>query len=191
MKSQVNQEERMRKSGGVTMKKVFWIAGAVLLIGLAVGGGFWAGMMYQSRQVAQVRANFENERGPMAMGQAPNQGQNLLGEGMPGGPTGGQIGGGFPGAETIGTIKTIDGDTITISTAMDVTTVNISDSTRLEKYVPAGTVDLQVGMQVLVSGQQDNDGIVSANQVTILDDSQGARPISSQPLNPATTELEP
>lgn len=51
------------------MKKILIIVGAILLIGGVAAGSFWGGMTYQSNQVKQARANFENSRGPLNAGQ--------------------------------------------------------------------------------------------------------------------------
>ena len=49
-------------------------------------------------------------------------------------------------------------DVMTLSTAMDVTTVNLSASTQVEKSATASVADLQPGMQVTVTGQRDSNG---------------------------------
>jgi hypothetical protein len=77
---------------------------------------------------------------------------------------------GFPGRGTIGVVKTIDGDVLTISTAQDVTTVTLSADTRIEKNVSATLTDLQPGVRVMVTGQADQDGNISASQIQIVND---------------------
>src|SRR5512139_386488 len=107
------------------MKKILIIVGAILLAALIAGGSFYGGMAYQTKQADQVRNQFMQARG-LTEGDLPRSGQfpggNLPQGGQP--PSGG--GTGFQGRGTFGVVKAIDGDVITISTAQDVTTVNLS-----------------------------------------------------------------
>ena len=150
------------------MKKILIIVGAILLAALIAGGSFYAGMAYKTNQADQARARFMAARG-MTEGEMPQPGQ------FPGGnlPEGGQPpsgdGMGFSGSGTIGVVKTIDGNVMTISTAQDVTTVNLSEDTRIEKFDLAAITDLQPGVRVTVTGQQDNDGNITASQILIMD----------------------
>ena len=165
------------------MKKVLIIVGAILLAALIAGGSFYAGIAYQTKQAEQVRDRFMQARG-MTEGEMPQSGQ------FPGGnpPEAGQFPGGatgFPGRGTTGVVKTIDGNVMTISTAQDVTTVNLSEDTRIEKFDLAAITDLQPGVRVTVTGQQDDDGIITASQILIMDN----EPASLN--NPPPTGTEP
>ena len=68
----------------------------------------------------------------------------------------------------MGEVKSIEGNVLTVSTAQDVTTVNLSDTTQIVKSVEGTTSDLQPGVRVMVTGEQDNDGNITASQITIL-----------------------
>lgn len=152
------------------MKKALMIFGAVVIVGLVAAGGFWAGMTYQTNQADQARLNFENARGQANAGQFP---ANVSGF-APGDASGNAPSGqpsGFGGGGTVGQIKTVDGMTLTLSTAQDVTTVNLTDATQVEKTVSGGVADLQPGVQVMVNGQQDADGNLTASQIRIIDSS--------------------
>jgi hypothetical protein len=65
-------------------------------------------------------------------------------------------------------VKSIDGNTLMLSTAENVTTVNLTSDTRIEKYASGTTADLQPGERVTVSGQRDNNGNITASQIIIL-----------------------
>jgi hypothetical protein len=166
------------------MKKVLIIVGAILLAALIAGGSFYGGIAYQANQADQVRAQFMQARG-MTEGEMPQPGQ------FPGGnpPEGMQppsgSGMGLPGRGTIGVVKTVDSDEITISTAQDVTTVKLTEDTLIEKYVPAALADLQPGVRVMVTGQQDEDGKITATQIQIVNSD------SSSPNFPPPTGTEP
>lgn len=149
------------------MKKILLIIGAILLAALIAGGSFYAGMAYQTKQADQVRARFLQERG-MTEGGMPPSGE-FLGRNFPEGlqpPSGGGMG--FPGRGTTGVVKTLEGNVMTISTAQDVTTVNLSEGTRIEKYAWAALADLQPGVRVMVTGQPDKDGKISASRILIV-----------------------
>jgi hypothetical protein len=161
------------------MKKVLIIIGAILLAALIAGGSFYGGIAYQTNQANQARASFMAARGMTEEGQFP--GGNLP-EGMQP-PSGG--GRDFSGGGASGVVKTIDGNVITISTAQDVTTVTLSDDTRIEKYASAAITDLQPGVRVTVTGQRDDDGNITASQIMILNNN------ASIPDFPSPTGTEP
>jgi hypothetical protein len=148
------------------MKKILMIVAAILILALVAGGSFWGGMKYQTAQAAQIQANFFNARGGQfpGDGQSPGAGQRQNGGQFPsGGP-------GFAGGRgTVGEVKSIDGNVLTLSTAQNVTTVNLSDSTQIQKTASGTTADLQPGTRVLVTGETDSKGTITANRITILD----------------------
>jgi hypothetical protein len=135
------------------MKKALIIGGAILLAALLSAGSFYGGMVYQRNQANQVRANFFRSRGI-----DPNAQNN----------GGGQRQGFFGGGAT-GQVKSLQGNVLTLSTAQNTTTVNLTDTTRIEKAAPAATTDLQPGERVTVTGQRDSNGNITASQVLILD----------------------
>lgn len=166
------------------MKKILIIVGAILLAALIAGGSFYAGMAYQTNQADQVRNQFMQARG-LTEDDLPQPGQ-FPGGSMPQGgqpPSGGEMG--FPGRGTTGVVKTIDGNVITISTAQDVTTVTLSEDTQIEKYAVATITDLQPGVRVMVTGQQDEDGNITASQIQIVNNDP------SDPNLPSPTGTEP
>jgi hypothetical protein len=164
------------------MKKVLLIVGVVALVVLAAAGGFYGGIQYQTSKVNQVQANFERARGQFPNGQLPSGAAGFSG-------AGGQANGQFTDRRggITGQVKTIEGNVLTISTAEDVTTINLSDDTQIQKteMVTLSTSDLQPGMRVMIVGQKDSNGNVSASQVMILND------IPANPALPAATEKAP
>jgi hypothetical protein len=167
------------------MKKVFLIVGVVALVLLAVAGGFYGGMQYQKNQVNQIQANFERERGQFPTGQMPGGQMSGGAAGFPGAGGQGQFldrRGGISGQ-----VKTIEGNVLTISTAEDVTTVNLSPDTRIQKteLVTLSPADLQPGMRLMIVGEKDSDGNVAASQVMIMND------FPANSASPAATEEAP
>ena len=129
------------------MKKIFIVIGIILALGLAASGGFYGGMRYQTAQAEQSRSDFFNVRG-----QLPDDGSSFPGGAAPDGATNGvPPAGQFPGGSgggTTGIVKTIDGDKMTISTAQDVTTVNLTESTTVQQTINGTLTDLQPGLWV-------------------------------------------
>jgi hypothetical protein len=157
--------------------KILIIVGVVVLVILVGAGGFWGGMAYKAGQVTQVQAQFFEQRGGQSItGQGPQFGQFPQGTPFPGGPQG--I---FRGGGTTGEVKSIDGDVLTISTAENVTTVNLSSNTTIVKSIEGTISDLQPGMRVMISGEKDSKGNISATQVTIVNDNSSAIPTRTAP----------
>lgn len=143
------------------MKKALIISGLILFVSLVAAGSFWVGMKYESNRAARVRANFMNERGQANGGLFSQEGQVPIGV-MPSD---------FPGmVGTMGQVKTIEGNLMTVSTAQDVTTVQLTDETRIGKSVSATAAELQPGVRVRVTGERGKDGKITASQITILSD---------------------
>ena len=117
-------------------------------------------MAYQRNQANAVRAHFVSSRGLNGGPNGDAGGAFFFGE-VPGMQVtsrqhraGQQRRNGFGGGVT-GQIKTVDNNSLTISTAQDVTTVNLSDATRIEKSADDTLADLQPGLRVVVSGHRE------------------------------------
>jgi len=110
--------------------------------------------------------NFQNQNAP---GGAPNgnpdenNGQNQGGNFQRGG---GQFGGGQFGGLNMaqlgdcvarGQIKTVNGDTVEISTANSVVTIKVNDQTLISKTAQGALSDLQPGDRVTVFSQENGD----------------------------------
>ena len=157
------------------MKKVLIIVGVILAAAVLSAASFWGGMTYQTNKVSQTRNDFFAARGGQpGNGQFPDNGQ------FPNAAQG-QQGQGFRGGGTVGQVKSIDGNVLTLSTAQNVTTVNLSDSTTVMKNVEGTTSDLQPGMRVMVTGERDSKGDLTASQVTILANDASAQPTGTAP----------
>jgi hypothetical protein len=153
------------------MKKGLIVLVAIIVaVGLAAGS-FYGGMAYQRTQTANTRSAFLASRGVSPNGTTtPGQGQ---GQGQ---------GRGFFGGGTSGQIKSIEGNVLTLSTAQNVTTVNLSGSTQIEKTGTGALSDLQPGQQVLVTGQRDANGNIAAATIMIMP----VNPAGNPPASPTT-----
>jgi hypothetical protein len=149
-------------------KNILIVVGVILLVVLAGAGGFWGGKAYQDNQGSQAQARFFEQRGGQADGQVPGGGQFPEGMQL---PEGSQFQGGFRGmGGTMGEVKSIEGNVLTLSTAENVTTVNLSEDTKIVKSVEGTTGDLQSGVRVTVMGETDKDGNINASQITIVNE---------------------
>ncbi len=126
------------------MKKALIIIGGIVLAAILAGASFYGGMAYQRSQQASTQARFFASRGI----NGDNQGGNF--------PTGGRGIGGFGGIT--GSVKSIDGNVLSVSTAQNVITVNLSDTTKILKASTGAASDLTAGEQVVVSVQRDTSG---------------------------------
>jgi hypothetical protein len=133
------------------MRKTIGIILAVVLLVAVGAGGFYGGLAYAAytaQQAANVRASFLAGRGGTAGA--------------------GGTGAGGAGGGVVGTIKSINGNTLQVSTAENVTTVTLSGTTNVMKTVTATTSDLQVGQQITVRGQRDSSGNVAATSIQVV-----------------------
>jgi len=142
--------------------KILAIVGGLVVL-LAVGGGaFYGGIVYEQQQAANLRNSFFAQRGGNGAGGAGQGGGNGFAFGGGGAGQGGQ-GNGNRG--TAGQIKSINGNTITVSTPQDVVTVTVSDSTMISKTVTGTIGDLKVGDTIVVRGQRDASGNLAATNI--------------------------
>ncbi|MGE5220808.1 MAG: DUF5666 domain-containing protein [Omnitrophica WOR_2 bacterium] len=145
------------------MKKALLIVGIAIIALALMGASFYGGTIYERNQARQVQSRFFASRGlngtPPADGNFQGSGNN---------PGGGR----FFGGGVSGQVKSIDGNVMTISTTQNVLTVNLSDSTVYLKSSNAAQSDVVVGDQVLVTGQRDSSGNMTASQVLITKPAQ-------------------
>jgi hypothetical protein len=93
--------------------------------------------------------------------------------------SGGSRGASRPAA---GVIASVDGDMMIVNTPEGPVRVRVGDTTSVLKQVPAERGELTAGQRVLVSGERDGDGAVTASGVQILSgDATGDRAPSFAP----------
>ena len=144
------------------MKKA-WIGVAVVLLVVAVGAGaFWAGMTYGKSQSGQDITSLMQERLGVRGGRVPVQGM-FLQERQGDAP---QFGESMMGAMgTMGTIEGVEGETLIINSNEGLIRVQTTDTTLIQKNMPVGVGDLEIGEAVVVSGPQNDDGSITARSV--------------------------
>jgi hypothetical protein len=149
----------------MTKKFVLAIGSLVILLAVA-GGAFYGGMLFQQQQTANARVAFFNGRGgtPQPGGDTGGGGGGFFGGG--GGGGGGGAGGGGRGG-TFGQIKSIDGNTITLSSPQREVKVDITNTTIVRKVVDGTRADLTVGETITVRGTTDTSGNVTADNIQV------------------------
>jgi hypothetical protein len=136
------------------MKKTVIIIVALLVVVAVVAGSFWAGMSFGQARANQGRQQF---RGP------GGQGPVLSGTPQPGQGGPGRFGGGI-----MGTIETVEGDTLVVTTQEGDISVQTTDTTLIEKYTTVAISDLEAGEGVMVSGTRQDDGSYTARSIRVL-----------------------
>jgi hypothetical protein len=144
------------------MKRPVLIIGSVVVALLLMGASFYGGTLYQRNSANQTRNRFLASRGIDA---------NTSGGGAGGARQGFGFGGGAQGQ-----VKSINGNTLTISTAQNETSVTVSGATVILKSDPGTLADLKVGDRVLVTGQRDSSGNITASQVMVIAPTGGTGP---------------
>jgi hypothetical protein len=158
--------------------KALYIVGAIVLVALVGAGGFYGGVVYAQSQTQNTAADFARLRGagngteaaasgPCGFPQRTNGGTRQgSGQGSSGQVTSGQGSGqgGFQGNSqqlgncvARGTIKSIDGSTIQISTPVSVVTVKVDGTTTITKTDTGTLSDLKTGDRVTVFSMQSGD----------------------------------
>ncbi len=153
------------------MRKGLIIVGGVVLVLVVGGGAFYGGIIFERSRESDVQGRFFAERGGFpgdfgGFGQGGPGGfqqsrEHDDGQGAFQGRTGFS-----PGAA--GTVKSIEGNTLLLSTARDVTTVILTDQTVISLFVEGGLEDLTPEQRVTVVGQRNEAGEIVADVIQIL-----------------------
>lgn len=148
--------------------KIILIAlGVLVLLGLVGGVAFAAGSEYGKTQAQNVRNEFLQSRFGN-QGQGGQQGQGQPGQNDPTGQGGrGGQAGQFGRIAAAGTVKSVDGNKITITMQNGNTvTVTMDQQTRVTKTVTGTSSDIQAGVRVVVTSDQTGSN-VTARGITI------------------------
>lgn len=136
------------------------IAALVVLVPVAAVGGYMIGSAAGEQRANSVRAEFMAQRFGQAQGNTQGPGQAQAG-GTPGFAARG-------GAGTNGTVKSIDGNTIVVTTASGEVQVRVTADTPVTK-MSAGTLkDIQPGMRITVIGEPAGSGVVTARSIQLM-----------------------
>jgi len=133
---------------------------AVVAIVVVGAGAFYGGTIYEKKSVASARASQRSGgNGQFAGGSAGANGQQARGQRGPNGNGGGFIN---------GKVTAKDDKSITVQ-AQDGSSkiVYFSNSTTIGKSIDGSATDLTVGNQVMVNGQTDASGIITAQIIQI------------------------
>jgi hypothetical protein len=150
------------------MKNLKWIALAGLIVVLVAGASSAAaynmGKQAGVTEGLAARNNFFAARG--GAGAQGGQGAAAGGAAAQGGARGAQ-GGAAAGNFAAGQVKSINGNSLEISTATDVTKVKLTDKTQIQKTVSGTPSDITTGERVVVQGAKGADGAIEANSIQL------------------------
>jgi hypothetical protein len=155
----------MHNLGGKMRSRSAMILGGIVLGVVVAGGSFFGGMAFQRTMQSSARDQFfALRRGPGGF-EIPRAASPLGGMGVrPQGGPGGQV------PSVFGTVKSVQGNTVLISTPQDVTTVELTDATSVRQLIEVDLEILQPGQWVMVVGEMDNEGIVTAVTIDIANE---------------------
>lgn len=153
------------------MRRGFTIVGGVVLILVVGGGAFYGGIVFERSRESDVQGRFFAGRGgfPGDLGDFGHDGPGGFQESGDHDDDQGafQSRGSF-GRGAAGTVKSIEGDTLLLSTAQDVTTVILTDETVINLFVDGELEDLTPEQRVTVLGQRNEAGDIVADVIQIL-----------------------
>lgn len=123
-------------------ERIVWIVALVVVAAAGFYSGQFIGVRNGQQNVAQASQQFASQRGG---GTSPGAG---------GGGQGGQ--GGFAGRGVSGTVASVDGNTITVTTRTGQTeTVQLAPNGTVSKQVSGQPSDITKGEQIVAAGQSN------------------------------------
>jgi hypothetical protein len=94
------------------------------------------------------------------------------------------------GLGTTGTVQTFDGSKLTLKTSnVNLISVTVGSNTRIQKTILVAVSDIVAGSNIVVSGNQQSDGSISASNISITTSSAQVTPPATLPsslIPPAT-----
>jgi hypothetical protein len=160
---------RQQQENHNTMNKPLKIVLGAILVLVIAGASFYGGVVFGKNQTtasaASVPMNFPEGFQPPESAAAPGDGTRPFGGRGQGGAAGDFA---APDGMTFGAIESIDGNTLTVTTqAGGTVTVQVTDTTLIEKNASVQVADLAAGDTVIVSGSDNSDGSVTARSVQV------------------------
>jgi hypothetical protein len=135
---------------------------AVLVLGIAIGVSFGAGTVY-GRGTAKASTQ------PSSSGTAGTGGLGRFSGTPPAGFSGTPGPGGFGGRQITGTIQSINGNTLNVTTTGGIQmSVTLADTTKIGNVSTGDRTALAAGASILVVGSRQSDGTTSATSVLVL-----------------------
>jgi hypothetical protein len=158
------------------MKKLWIGIGAGLLVLAIAGGSFWGGTIYGRAQASRTAQRFFQEGFGDRAGQFPGgqfsgaRATRQAGQGDAPAMAGG----------VLGTIQSIEGQTLTIESTDGTIQVETTDTTLIEKTMPVTIDDLEIDEQIIVMGRENDDGSITARSIQPLRAPQFGQPAGGQ-----------
>jgi hypothetical protein len=153
------------------MRRGLTIVGGVVFVLVVGGGAFYGGIVFERSRESDVQDRFFAERGGFA-GDFGDIGHDEPSEFQQSGDHDDDQGA-FQGRGSFdrgasGTVKSIEGDTLLLSTPQDVATVILTDETVINLFVDGELEDLTTEQRVTVVGRRNEAGDIVADVIQIL-----------------------
>lgn len=157
------------------MRAVMYSLIALVLLGIGAAGGYFYGLTIGQTQAADIRTSFLQSRGlANAGGATGGSAAGTAGGSATGGAGAGNFVVGATGAGggqgTFGSVKSISGNTIELSTAQAAIKVMVNDQTTVQQTVQQTVAlsDLQPGANIVVQGERDAQGNITARSINVV-----------------------
>jgi predicted acylesterase/phospholipase RssA len=144
---------------GTNMKRSGFIISLIVavILGSAIGGALAGGVAIgksQGRTEARqgLLSQFGQSSSTTGQGNTQSQGNNTIFS---------------SGLGTVGTVEKIEGNVITLRTTTGTVTVNIANSTLIQKTQQGSLADISTGESITVSGSENADGSIEARRIII------------------------
>lgn len=148
------------------MNRIAIIVFGVLVVAAIAAGSFYGGMVYGKNQAQADLPAFVN-----AGGVAGGRGQFGTPPGAQDGTAGGQFAG-RQGGMLFGEIQAVGNGELTVTDQTgESIQVIVADTTLIQKQAEVTLADLEVGETVVISGNRDDDGSITARSLQVSPDS--------------------
>lgn len=148
------------------MRTIIYTIVALVLLAIGAAGGYFYGVTVGQTQANTIRQQFLTDRG-LTPGGAGGAAATAGGQGA-----GGAAGfGGQGGQGTFGSVRSVSGNTLEVAAPNgSLVKVTLTDQTTVQQTVQqtAAVSDLQPGTQVVIQGERDSQGNVTARSINVV-----------------------
>ncbi len=167
------------------MRALMYSLLALCLLAVGAVGGYFYGLTVGQTQATAIRDNFLQSRGIGAGANGAAGAAGAAASGAAGGQGAAAFGGFGGGQGTFGSVKSVEGNTIELSTAQAAVKVTVNDQTTVQQTVPQAVPlnQLQPGTNVMVVGDRDAQGNMTARSINVLPQGTPGRRADGAPLS--------
>jgi len=125
-------------------------------------------------QIEDIRERFQSgELTREEVAQLRQQFLNRQGMGGGDGEQGARARGGIGGGRILGTIESIDGNTVTINTPQGPLEATIGSDSVIQRFSEGSMSDLEEGLRITITGQRTENGVLEVTSILIAPEGAG------------------